>query len=205
VEVKDVQSIWGDTIAAIGTIIAAIVSSIITTRAIREHKPPSEGSTPRKAKRRRNWLRASLVVSVTIALAGIVWLVDVQSETRVGIAYPKAESQVSQAEAVSGRSHAVPPQSAIWVVVLVPEVNRYYPQNEPAVVGANGDWTSATHLGVEGDAGKKFAVLAVVANRDAQGAFRAYLADALKTQRYGGMERIPAGAQTYDQVNVVRR
>lgn len=187
------------------TAISGITCTVITARA---QKRSSEESTPPKTNSRRNWLRVSLAVSVTVAMVGTVglfWLLRLQSETQVRIDYPQAASQVNQAEAVSGSSHGVPPRSTVWVVVLVPEVNRYYPQNDPAFVGANGDWTSATHLGVEGDAGKKFAILAVVANPDAQGAFRAYLADALKTEKYRGMERLPAGAQTYDQVNVVRK
>ncbi|MBN1979568.1 MAG: hypothetical protein JW918_19400 [Anaerolineae bacterium] len=125
--------------------------------------------------------------------------------TEVEISYPRNQAQVEQTEVVRGTSRAIPDGDVIWVVVLSQEAGRYYPQNYAAEVEAKGNWSSITYVGVEGDEGRKFDILAIVADKAAQDAFSAYLADARDKSDWPGLDKLPEGATVYSRITVTRK
>lgn len=148
----------------------------------------------------------STSVEPTVTVSGTMAETPTPTSTpQVAITSPQNGARVEQIVFVRGKSQAIPRQSVIWVVVRIPQLDRYYPQDVKAVVNADGSWTSKTYLGVEGDKGKPFEILAVVAGQEAQSAFSAYLEKSRKTQDYAGMETLPAGAEVHSQARVVRK
>jgi hypothetical protein len=125
--------------------------------------------------------------------------------TDVTITYPINQARVDQTETVRGTSQGLSAEQVIWVVVFVQEVGRYYPQNRPADMEAGDNWSSIVYIGIPADTGKRFDILAVVANEEAQDAFTVYLADARDRSDWPGLESLPAGAVIYDRITVTRR
>lgn len=126
-------------------------------------------------------------------------------KTEIKITYPSEGATVQQTESVKGTSQAIPDGHTIWVVVFIPTIGRYYPQNYPASAQPNGNWSSIAYLGVEKDAGLRFEILAVLANHNAQAAFNNYLKDARDKKSYPGLEQLPKEAVIYDRITVTRR
>ena len=125
--------------------------------------------------------------------------------TGLKITQPAAGTSVDQTEMVRGTSQRIPGGQLVWVVWFVHKVGRYYPQNNSADIQANGDWASVTYIGVAKDVGLKFDVLAVLVDKEGQGAFNRYLAEARDKNNYPGLERLPNGVTIYDRVSVTRR
>jgi len=125
--------------------------------------------------------------------------------TDVAITYPINHARVDQTETVRGTSQELSAEQVIWVVIFAQEVGRYYPQNRPADIEAGNRWSSIVYIGQQADAGKRFDILAVVANAEAQDAFNVYLADARDRSDWPGLEALPEGAVIYDRITVTRR
>jgi len=125
--------------------------------------------------------------------------------TDAKITQPTDGARIEQTETVKGTSQIVPNGSVIWIVVFLPTVGRYYPQNYPADVQANCDWSSVVYLGQAGESGLKADIIAVVADKNAQDAFNTYLKDARDKNAFPGLERIPEGATIYHRISVARK
>ena len=125
--------------------------------------------------------------------------------TGLKITQPIEGGKVDQTEMVKGTSQRIPDGHVIWVVLFVQKVGRYYPQNQPADIQANGDWASVTYIGVPKDVGLKFDILAVSADKEGQNALNRYLVNARDRSDYAGLERLPNGVAIYDRVSVTRK
>lgn len=112
---------------------------------------------------------------------------------------------VDPAQMVRGTSQAVPDGQAIWVVLFVQKVGRYFPPNQAADVQPNGGWASMTYIGVPSDVGLKFDLIAVLVDKQGQDAFNKYLVNAKNKSDYAGLEQLPNGATVYDRVSVTRK
>ncbi len=123
----------------------------------------------------------------------------------VNITYPIEGGKVLGIETVKGASQAIPSGSLVWVVVFLPSVGRYYPQNFSVDMQANGEWSSVVYIGQEGDVGLRADIIVVIADNNAQGAIQAYLQNARDAKNFAGMERIPDGAMIYDRMTVERK
>jgi len=91
------------------------------------------------------------------------------------------------------------------VVVYVPAVGRYFPQDNPADVQADGEWSSKATIGIASNAGLQFDIRAVIADKDAQDSFQKYLAQAKAAGSWSGLDRLPQGAVIYDRITVTRK
>jgi hypothetical protein len=129
----------------------------------------------------------------------------ISAKTEVKITYPSEGATVQQTESVKGTSQAIPDGNTIWVVVFVPAVGRYYPQNYPADVQANGNWSSIAHIGVAKDTGLRFDILAVLANSSAQATFNNYLKEARDKSSYPGLEQLVKDVVVHDRITVTRK
>jgi hypothetical protein len=127
------------------------------------------------------------------------------TEISVTITKPVEGGKVDQFVTIGGNSQALPAKTVIWVVVYLPTVGRYYPQNVPADVQANGDWASITYIGQENDSGLAADIIVVIADKNAQDTFNAYLSDARDKSNFSGLEKLPKGAVIYDRISVSRR
>ena len=143
----------------------------------------------------------------SLVFVSIIVILDVvgPKESVVRITYPSDGATVEIREIVRGTSQNIPKEQAIWVVIYPHEVNRYYPQDYPADIQANGYWSSLAFFGSEKDTGKKFDVVVVLANKDAQDTFNAYLKKGKEEKSWPGLERLPEGAVIYDRITVTRK
>lgn len=149
------------------------------------------------------WLAIAIALINTGILVWRLWRPS--PPTEVTITYPADLSEVEQSETIRGTVQGLPEGHVIWVVVFVQEVGRYYPQDRPVELEANGEWSLLAYIGVSFDIGKKFDILAVVADTKAQSAFSAYLLNAKERNEWSGLERLPEGATIYDRVTVTRK
>ena len=125
--------------------------------------------------------------------------------TEVNITVPHEGGKVKQTEMVKGTSRSIAGGQVIWVVVFVHKAGMYYPQNQPADIQANGDWTSVTYFGVPTDVNMTFDAIAVLADQAGQKAFNTYLGEARNKNDYPGLERLPDGVKIYSRVSVTRQ
>lgn len=121
------------------------------------------------------------------------------------ITYPCSGGRVQIKEIVKGTSQNIPKEYAIWIVIYSHEVSRYHPQDYPADVQANGDWSSSAFIGIGIDVGKKFDIIAVLAGKEAQNAFNDYLEECKEKKSWPGLERLHEGAVIYDRITVIRK
>lgn len=187
-------------IVAIITAIGVVIAAIIRWRQQRSPRPERPDGEPRII---INW---TIVMSIClILLAGNLGTFGLRywgPTTAVKITYPYDGATVEIRETVRGTSQKIPEGQAIWIVVYSHVVDRYYPQNNPADVQANGDWTSLTYIGIEEDVNRKFDIIAVLADKRAQDAFNAYLKQAKDTQTWSGLGRLLEGVTIYDRIIV---
>lgn len=189
----------------ITVIIVAVISIIGTaiTNWIRKH-PPKFWISPEA------WTKIAAITMVAcllilVIVAGIV-LVDFIGPQKpvVRITYPSDGATVEIREMIKGTSQNIPKEQVIWIVVYPQVIGRYYPQNDPADVQANGDWSSLAFIGIEEDVGKKFDTIAVLADKKAQDAFNDYLVQAKDKKTWPGLGKLPNGAMIHDRITATR-
>jgi len=191
-------------ISTVGAVICAVAGKRAESASRREGEEEKEVGKPSSSK----WVLGVWVcIAIAVINTGFLgWrLLRPEPTTSVAIVYPANLARVDQAETVRGTVQALPAGQVIWVVVFAQEVGRYYPQNRPADVEAGGKWSSLAYIGMPADTGKKFDILAVVANAEAQDAFGVYLADARDRSDWAGLEALPAGAVIHDRIAVTRK
>lgn len=125
--------------------------------------------------------------------------------TKVEITYPNNGVSAEVREMVRGTSQKIPKGQAIWIVVYPHIAGRYHPQNDPADIQANGDWASLTFIGIENDVGNKFDIIVVLADKNTQDTFKAYLTQSNDKKVWLGLEKLPEGATVYNRITVTRK
>ena len=195
-------------ITASASIFTAVLSrdpsafdKLIGRRTPKKPREPADNPSPRL----NPWMLATVFCFALFALnAGLIARPYLQSPM-VKITYPTSGGYVQVREVVRGASQNVSHDRQIWVVVYVHSVNRYYPQDGPADVQANGDWARQAQMGLEKESGHVFDIVAVVADKKAQDVFLGYLQQAKEKSSYEGIERLPDGAIIYDRIKVTRQ
>lgn len=170
-----------------------------------EREPEGNGETSPRPKA-GVW---AIVMGITVALllanlAFFGWR-SCSHTTDIKITYPYDGATVEAREMVRGDLSGVPEGDVPWIVVYSQFVGRYYPQNDPADVQANGDWSSLAFVGVEEDVGQQFDIIIVLLDKTAQAAFNAYLSQAKDNEAWPGLASLPEGALIYDRVIVTRK
>jgi hypothetical protein len=125
------------------------------------------------------------------------FIFTVTSPSSLTITHPSNYDYVDLQEIVTGTSQNIDTGQVIWVLIYPHAAGRYYPQDEPADVQANGDWSTLVYFGTAADVGLKFDVIAVLANEEAQTAFNKYLEECIENQSWPGLEELPIGAVQY--------
>jgi len=159
-----------------------------------------------------NWLRLFIIpLTVGLIVAFVEFLLPRISEIVgprqpvVTITYPSDGAPVEIREMIQGTSERIPEGQLLWIIVYSQMAGRYYPQNDVGAVQANGDWSSLAVIGIEEDVGRKFDIVAVLAGKEAQDAFNAYLAQSKDQKKWLGLERLPNGVAIYDRITVTRK
>lgn len=161
----------------------------------------SEKRTEKKWTKSRIGLFACLFIAVVSIGFFLFWPKPIEEGK---ITYPMNQSLCRQTETIQGTSHNIANDKKIWVVVFPQEAGRYYPQNKPADVAVNGNWSSITYIGVPEDVGKRFDILAIGADKSVQDSISVYLAVARDKSDAAGLEQLPDGAVLYDRISVIR-
>lgn len=152
--------------------------------------------------RRVKWILCIFVILLMLNLAvfGYRYL-----SPEVEIVYPCEGADVETCEMIEGISCRIPEEHVIWIVIRPHAANHYYPQDGPADVEINGDWSSSSTIGIDGDAGKKFDIIAVLADGTAQDEFNRYLDWCREMNSWPGLERLPEGVSICDRITVMRK
>lgn len=131
-------------------------------------------------------------------------IVGPATPTQIKMNYPTDGAGVEQIEVIRGISQKLPRSSQIWIIVVTPLAGRYYPQNAADVL-VDGSWSAVAHFGQEGDVDVKFDVLVVLADKNAQNEFEAYIKTARDKSDYSGLLHLPEGTSIYERATVIRK
>lgn len=93
---------------------------------------------------------------------------------------------------VEGSFQNLPADQKIWVLAYPSGVWRYYPQ-KAATEKPDNTWWAPAAIGVKDDSGKEFYILAVLADREAQGVLNQYVKQTSGDSP--GMAELPRGTQ----------
>jgi hypothetical protein len=188
-------------------IIVAIITAAGVIYSARQQRKQQEKREQEVAPRKISTWTIVMCLSLFLLAAnlGVFGLRYWGPTTDIEITYPYDGATVEIREIVRGTSEKIPEGQAIWIVVYPHIVGRYYPQNDPADVHADGDWASLTFIGIEEDVGRKFDIIAVLADESAQEAFNVYLTQAKDKKTWQGLEKLPEGTAIYDRITVTRK
>jgi hypothetical protein len=197
----NVTQILTTLITTMGAVVCALVGKKVENSRIRDTELPPKSSMSMWA-----WGMWACIAIAVVNTGILGWrLLRPSPATEVIITYPTNLSRVEQTETVRGTVVGLPEEQVVWVIVFMQEVGRYYPQNRPADLEASNRWSSLVYIGVPSDTDKRFDILVVVADTNAQNALNAYLADARDRGDWAGMEALPEGAVIYDRITVTRK
>jgi hypothetical protein len=156
--------------------------------------------------------RLTAVALTSIVIGGLLvaaWALIPPScpPTSLSFTSPRDGTVVSQSQPVLGTINHLCPGQHLWLV-LQPGGSGgggYYPQNEVAVIGNAGRWSTAAYFGrsSKSDDGRPFTLLAVVADNSANQEFQAYLTSGGITHSFPGLGDL-TGAAILSQVKVTR-
>ena len=159
------------------------------------------------------WKSRLTAVALTSVLIGVLLFVGRAiipapcSPTSLSITSPGNGAVVSQSQPVLGTINHLCPGQYLWLVLQPggPGGGSYYPQNQVAVAGNAGRWSTATYFGraSKSDDGRPFTLLAVVADSATNLQFQAYLTSGEVTHNFPGLSDL-GGATVLSQVQVIR-
>lgn len=93
----------------------------------------------------------------------------------------------------------------LWLVVNPYNSHGWYPQNTEIAISSDNTWEHGTLIGQEqGDSGRNFNVVVVVANDNAHQAFNQYLKKGWETKEWPE-ESLPIGVIQLDAITVTRK
>ena len=199
-ETSELVTILAAVISAVGSIIVAAIQTKRTRREIQAGEIPTKKSKLR--------LLVFAFSSVAIFLVGFFlgsFLGDPQEASQVKITYPLNQTSCQATETVQGTSGSLPPDMEVWIIIKPQENDLYYPQNKAVQMDVNGNWSSVVSIGRQSDIGKKFEIIAVLADESARNSFDAYIANCRDEGSFDGIGQLPNGAQIYDHIVVTRK
>lgn len=200
----EVTSVIVALISTAGTVICAVLG-----KKAGNTKSHEAGKASEKRRLSFNIWAAGMLLCLLVAVGSFSFMVwrlwpRLEPSTEVAIVHPSDMAQAEQTITVRGTSKGLQEDHVIWVLVFAQEVGRYYPQNKPVIMEAGDRWSSLVYIGVENDTGKKFDIIAVIGDSEAQDAFNAYLAEAGDRDDWPGMVELPRGATIYVRISVIR-
>jgi len=131
--------------------------------------------------------------------------VDVPAKPDIKITEPWDGSVVAMRETLTGTCQNIPEGSVVWPVVYPKESTRYFPDETPAIMDKEDEWTSDISIGVDADYGRMYKIIGVLADKNTQAAFEDYHNKCIKENSWPGMEALPEGAQELCHVTVSRQ
>jgi hypothetical protein len=150
-------------------------------------------------------LGVSLIATIPVFLFAFRQAESGATEKSVTIDSPRPGDRVPQEITVSGQASNLS-GDFLWILLRPASVDRFYPQTGPVRPQSNGTWTSPLiFLGSSEDAGEQFAIIAVVANAEANRNLERYLARGIETGNFPGLTSLPQGITPYSTVVVTRQ
>ncbi|MGD0646126.1 MAG: hypothetical protein ABSA75_14575 [Candidatus Bathyarchaeia archaeon] len=144
------------------------------------------------------------IITGLFVLAGVIIKITydwITGRHQVKIVSPKTEETISSITRINGTFKRLPEKEAIWIVVS--RANQYYPMPSAADLESKNKWSSLIYVGDKNDTGKKFQIIAILADKDAQKSIEEYNAKS-KISGYMGLSSLPPGAREYHRIEVVR-
>ncbi len=105
---------------------------------------------------------------------------------------------------VTGTHQNLSQEQKIYVIVYSTDVARFYPQLNPIMEQSDNTWSCDVLVGLDRDAGRKFVVYAVLANKDAQKELDIYINQVKDTNDSRGLKGLPKGAEICSFVRIQR-
>jgi len=192
-------------IASIITGLFLLVSTYMTLRWRWPKQPPQGKAIEGIDKPKRRMPSKTIVglwVVVAILFVVLIWSFAKSPGPFVRITYPFENAYVNLNETIRGTSQYVPEEKEIWVVVYVVGY-RYYPAEKPAIVQADGDWSSFVWIGDEDDTNRSMCIIAVLADSTIQAKYDKYIQDSVASGFFPGLEVLEVKAE--DIVSVTRK
>lgn len=122
------------------------------------------------------------------------------SAAQVEVTYPLNTAKTQ--ENIQGTAKNIPDGQELWIVIYPHTALKYYPINKADI--QNEKWELPAQFGESKDAGTEFDIIAVLADKQAQEAFKSYL-ETSADLGWPGISNLPEGAEEYAKVTVTRK
>lgn len=141
------------------------------------------------------------LVAVILFLVGILnmanWGADFKQNVQINL-----PQKVYINEDITGTAANIPSTSKLWIMVYSRTAQRYYPQHNSIEI-QNGIWSIPIGVGSQNETGKKFDIVAVIANEKANNELKSYM-DNCANGYCMGLSDLPEGAVVKDSIEVTR-
>ncbi len=194
--------------AAVAAIIVALINLIIAIIAlirliIEKKSAKTQPERPRSPATR--WKLMFWISSFIFVLSIVVILRPPWDASEIKITNIAEGDSVVVDVMVKGTSKNIPNDQKIWLVVYSHPVKRFYPQDNPADMQVNGNWSSRCYVGIDEDVGERFDLIAILAGNDVQRLFNEYVKEAEAEEAWLGLEAIPDCAEVHQRITVFRK
>lgn len=144
-----------------------------------------------------------VLLAVIATLAASIWWLR-RPGVEIAIAYPLNGGEVALREPVRGESVRLADGDQLWLAVFSHDVARYYFQALPPLRDGSGDWSLTTQIGVEGDVGRRFDLVAFFVADEALPALTDYIESGQTTGSWDGLASLPDGFDELARITVIR-
>jgi hypothetical protein len=125
----------------------------------------------------------------------------------IKITKPLDGDTVERFLSIEGTSKNFTDFQKMWAVVYIPSINRYFPMDKRTLgfnLLADGKWATQAIIGNPNESGKKFQLLAVIADEKANNEITLYLDECNRKIIWPGIQKLPDGLMITDRISVVR-
>ncbi len=196
---------WTSIIVALINVVGAIICAYIGRK---NQAPNPENNVSQKNKARKDFKRETRIfLYLALFFIALFFLQKAirPPQTDIRITYPQNQALIDRIENIQGTSRNIPDGYQMWLVIFSKDVGKFYPQEDPILVGPNEMWSKKCYIGSDRDAGKDFELMVVLADPSANSVFLDYIEESELAGKWPGLNGLPEGADVYAKVNVIRR
>jgi hypothetical protein len=126
----------------------------------------------------------------------------------IKITRPLDGDNVERILSIEGTSNNFTDFQKMWIFVYIPSINHYFPMDKRNMgfsLLADGNWTTQAIIGNPNESGKKFQLLAVIADEKANNEITLYLDEGNRKIIWPGIQELPDGTIIADRISVTRK
>ncbi len=147
---------------------------------------------------------AVFIIAFVVFVAFSVWIYTHPAAT-AKISYPLNMSEIEWDLTINGMSQNVSNNQRLWIVLFIPLVQRYYPQQGPVAINETGNWEAHAFVGQPAQAGLKVDILVIIAHAKTSEKINETFERWVRKNDFKGCGQLPKGVTIADRISVIRK